>query len=158
MLWGYIRVTCRANEVQACMDAEVGFLVSLGLLLLPHVSFMLVVDEFDDRQPRIPVVNVVAKSRGVDDSKLDLELTLLELGLENFDLSQLVELLVMPLAVTLRGREFGREEGVDQRRLAETGFTCALLALLTVRNRSQLTDNHNGEVSTALCDDFVPLL
>jgi len=129
---GYIRVTCRANEVQAGVDAKVGFLVSLGLLLLPHVCFMLVVDELDDRQPRIPVVHVVAKSRGVDDSQLDLELTLLELGLDDLDLCQLVELLVVPLAVALWGRELGREEGVDQRRLAETGFTCALLALLTV--------------------------
>lgn len=47
---------------------------------------MLVIDELDNGGPRVGVVDVVAKSRGVDDSELDFELFLLELGFDDLDL------------------------------------------------------------------------
>ena len=81
------------DEVEAGVNAQVDFLLALGLLLLPHISLMLVVNEVDDRCPRIPVIDVVTESGSVDDGKLDLELLLLELSLDNFNLGELVELL-----------------------------------------------------------------
>jgi len=85
------------------VDTKVGLLLALGLLLLTHVRFMLVVYEFDNGEPGVTVVDIVAKARSVDNGKLDFELALLKLGLDDFNLSELVELFVMTLAVV-----FGR--------------------------------------------------
>ena len=95
------------------MDPKINLFVPLGLLFLTHIGFMLVVNEFDDREPRVTVVDVVTESRGVNDRELDLELTFLELSLDNFDLCELVQLLVMTFVVVFCGRQFGREKGVD---------------------------------------------
>ena len=84
----------RANKV------EVGLVPALGLLLLTHVGFMLVVNELDNGQPRVPVVDVFANAGGIIDGEFDLELAFLRLGLDNFDLSELVELLVIALGVS----------------------------------------------------------
>ena len=92
----------RADEVQASMDAEVNLVLAHRLLLLTHIRLMLVVDEVDDRRPRIPVVDVVAKAGRVDHGQLRLELLLLKLGLDDLHLRQLVELLLVPLVVVLR--------------------------------------------------------
>ena len=93
------------DEVQASMNAKIALLAALGLLLLNHVRLMLVVNEVDNRRPRVPIVDVVTKARGINDSKLDLELLLLKLGLDNLDLSQFVQLLVVASAVV-----FGRRQ------------------------------------------------
>ena len=117
-------MTRRADEVQARMHPQVNLLLALRLLLLAHVRLVLVVDEVDDGRPRVAVVHVVAKPRGVDDGELRLELLLLELRLDDLDLGQLVELLLVPLRVVLRRGELGREERVDERRLSKTGLAC----------------------------------
>ena len=95
----------------------------LGLLLLTHVRFVLVVNELDNGEPRVAVVNVVSEARGVNDSELDLELALLELSLNDFNFRELVQLLKMtPIVVFCRG-QLGREKGVDERGLAQSRFT-----------------------------------
>jgi hypothetical protein len=114
----------RADKVQARVDAKVSLLPTVGLLLLAHVRLVLVIDKVDDRGPRVAVVDIVAKAGGVDDGELDFELLLLELGLDDFDLGQLVELLDVPARVVLCGRELGGEERVDERRLAQAGLAC----------------------------------
>ena len=119
-------MTRRADEVQARVDAQVGLLVPLRLLLLAHVRFVLVVNEVDNGVPAVPVVHIVAKARRVDDGELDLEGLLLELGLDNLDLGELVELLLVALGVVLGGRELGGEEGVDEGRLAKARFASNL--------------------------------
>ena len=95
------------DEVQARVNAKVALLAALGLLLLNHVRLMLVVNEVDNRRPRVPIVDVVTKARGVNDSKLDLKLLLLELGLDDLDLSQFVQLLVVASAVVFGRRQLG---------------------------------------------------
>ena len=95
------------DEIQAGMNAKIALLAALGLLLLDHVRLMLVVNEVDNRRPRVPIVDVVTKARGVNDSKLDLELLLLEFGLDNLDLSQFVQLLVVASAVVFCRRQLG---------------------------------------------------
>ena len=55
---------------------------------------------------------------------LHLELLLLELGLDNFNLGELVELLNVALSVGLGRRELGREEGVDERRFSQSRLAC----------------------------------
>ena len=95
------------DEVQARVNAKVALLAALGLLLLNHVRLMLVVNEVDNRRPRVPIVDVVTKARGVNDSKLDLKLLLLELGLDDLDLSQFVQLLVVASAIVFGRRQLG---------------------------------------------------
>lgn len=104
------RVARRPDKVQARVDAHVVLLSALRLLLLAHVGFVLVVlwragvdarvsslsghgkddtserkahDEVDDRVPRVAVVDIVAKAGRVDHVQLDLELLLLEFGLDD---------------------------------------------------------------------------
>ncbi|KAI3485853.1 hypothetical protein L1887_50651 [Cichorium endivia] len=117
------RVAGGADEVEACVDAQVGLFASLGLLLLTHVQLVLVVDKVDDGRPRVAVVDVVAKAGRVDDGELHLELLLLELGLDNVDLHRLVELLGVAARVVLARGELGAEERVDERRLAHAALT-----------------------------------
>ena len=112
----------RPNEIQTRMHPEVYLVLPLGLLLLPHIRLMLVVNEIDNRCPRVAVVDVVAESGGVDDSELRLELLLLELSFNDLDLGELVELLLVAPGVVLGGGELGREEGVDEGRLPKTGL------------------------------------
>ena len=64
-------VSGRSDEVQACVDTQVNLVYTAWLLLLQHVRFMLVVQEFDDGHPGVSVVHVVSKARGVDDSQAD---------------------------------------------------------------------------------------
>lgn len=131
----------RADEVQARMHAQIALLHALRLLLLAHVRLMLVVDKVDDRDPRIAVVHVVAKTGCVDDRELDFELLLLELGFDDLDLDGLVELLLVTPGVVLGRTELGREERVDECCFSESGFA----------------DDHDGEVRAGFGDDFVSL-
>ena len=112
----------RANEVQARVHPEVNLLLALRLLLLAHVRLVLVIDEVDDGGPRVAVVDVVAEAGGVNDGELRLELLLLKLGLDDLNLGELVELLLVAPGVVLGRGELGREEGVDEGRLPETGL------------------------------------
>ena len=100
-------MACRLDEVEAGVDAEVDLLLALGLLLLAHVRLVLVVNEVDDGSPRVTVVDVVAEARGINDGELRLELLLLELGLDDLDLGELVELLVVAATVVLCGGKLG---------------------------------------------------
>ena len=60
-------VTGGTDKVQARMDAEVDLFRSARLLLLKHVRLVLVIQEFNDRLPRVAVVHIVAETRGIDD-------------------------------------------------------------------------------------------
>lgn len=121
------RVTGRPDEVQARMHPQVALLAPLRLLLLDHVRLMLVVNEVDNGSPRVAVVDVVAKAGCVDNGELHFELLLLELSLDDLDLSKLVELLVVTARVVLRGRKLGREKSVD-----EGGFSKTRLAYIKI--------------------------
>jgi hypothetical protein len=76
----------RSDEEQACMDTEVALLRSFWLLFLPHVYFVLVVNKINNGGPRVAVVNVVPKTRGVNHGQLDFERLLLEFSLDYVDL------------------------------------------------------------------------
>lgn len=99
---------------------------------MPHVKFMLVVNEVDDWCPGILVVYVVAETRSVDHGELDLEGLFFELSLDDFDLGELVELLDVSATVVFCGGQLGRKERVDQSGLAQAGFTW-ITALLDKR-------------------------
>lgn len=136
------RVTCWADEVQASVHSEIDLLGSLWLLLLQHVALMLVVQEFYNWLPAVSVVHVVAKSGSVDNRQADLEELLLQLGLGDFNLDRLVDLLSVTSAVigvVLDGRA---EESVDEGGLSQAG----------------LASNHDGEGGAALGDNLMALI
>ena len=80
-----IRVTCRADEVEAGVNSKVRLFVPLRLLLLTHICLMLVINKLDDRHPRVAVVDVVTEARCVNNGELDLELLLFKFGLDYFN-------------------------------------------------------------------------
>jgi hypothetical protein len=68
---GLESVASGTNEVQAGVDTEVNLVLAARLLLLKHVGFVLVVEEFDDGHPGVAVVDVVAESGCVNDGQAD---------------------------------------------------------------------------------------
>ena len=81
-----LRMTGWPNEEKTCVNPEINFTLPLGLLFLSHVQLMLVVNKVDDGSPRVPIVDIIAKARRVDNSKLHLEGLLLQLRLDDLDL------------------------------------------------------------------------
>lgn len=61
----------RSDEVKTGVDAEVDLVRTTGLLLLQHVGFMLVVEEFDDWHPGVAVVHVVTETGCIDNGQAD---------------------------------------------------------------------------------------
>lgn len=130
-----------ADKVQAGMDAKVNLLGSARLLLLEHVGLMLVVQKLNDRLPRVAIVHIVAKARGVNDGKTDcaiprqllfahyhrcsrtFEELLLQFCFCNLNLNRLVDLLVVAALVVSVIFDGGGKKRVDECRLAEPGFT-----------------------------------
>lgn len=70
-------VSSWADEVQAGVHTHVNLVRSAGLLLLQHVRLMLVVKELDNRLPGIAVVDVVTKSRGINNGQANYTAQLL---------------------------------------------------------------------------------
>ena len=83
---------------------------------------MLVVNEVDYGAPRIAVVDVVAKTGGVNHCELDLELLFLEFRLNDVNFCQFVELLVVTAGIVLWKRQLGSEERVNERGLSQARF------------------------------------
>lgn len=111
-------MTGGSDEVETGVNTEVNLITAAWLLLLKHVGLVLVVEELDDGLPRIAVVDVIAETRSVDDGEADLEELLLELGLCDFNLDRLVNLLLVAASVVCVVFDRGGEEGVDEGRLS----------------------------------------
>jgi len=60
-------VARRSDEVKANVNSEINFINTARLLLLQHIRLVLIVQEFNDGHPRIAVVNIVSKTRCIDD-------------------------------------------------------------------------------------------
>ena len=61
----------RSDEVKACMNTEIDSVGSAWLLFLQHVGLMLIVQKFNDRHPRVAVVDVVTEARSVNNGQAD---------------------------------------------------------------------------------------
>lgn len=105
-----------SDEIQTCVDTEIDLVNTAGLLLLQHIRFMLIVQELDNRHPRIAIVDIVSKSRCINNGQTDFAMSvichstytinvrtfeelLLELSLRDFNLDGLVDLLCMSALV-----------------------------------------------------------
>lgn len=59
----------RSDEIETGMNTKINLVCTARLLLLKHVRLVLVIQEFDDGHPRVPVVYVVSETRCVDDGE-----------------------------------------------------------------------------------------
>lgn len=117
MVKRYVLVSSRSHKVKAGVNTLVDLLATIRLLLLAHVALVLVINEINDGHPRVFVVDIIAKSGGVDNSELDLEVLLFQFSLDNVNLCGFVELLSVSVSVVLGCCQLGCEEGVNERRL-----------------------------------------
>ncbi len=60
-------MTRGSDEIQACMNTEIDFGFSTGLLFLQHVRLVLVIQKLNDGHPRITIVHIVAETGGIND-------------------------------------------------------------------------------------------
>ena len=165
-----------ADEVQTGVDTEVNLVSAAWLLLLQHVRLVLVVEELDNGLPRVAIVDVVTESRCVDDGEADyqsqlggtklcrgdsvptLEELLLELCLCDLNLDCLVHLLVVSSLVVGVVLDRGGEEGFDEGCLSEARLSSNLGQLAAVADEDGTKTYHNGEGSTTLGNNLVPVL
>lgn len=119
------------NKVQASVYSEVALLSPLRLLLLTHVGLMLIVNEVDNRSPRITVIDVVTKPWGIDHSEFDFELFLLKLSLDDFNFRELVKLLVVTAVVALGWRQLSRKQRVDEGSFAKSRLACTSSGMIS---------------------------
>jgi len=103
-----------ADEVETSVNTKVDLLNTTRLLLLQHVGFMLVVEEFDDWLPGITVVDIVTETRSIDYGETDFEELLLQLSLCDLNLDGFVNLLVVATFVVGVVLDCGGEESVDE--------------------------------------------
>lgn len=71
-------MTIWSDEIETHMDSHVDNTLTTRLLFLSHVIFMLIINEFNDRMPAVIVIDIVAKSRGINHRQFHLELLLLQ--------------------------------------------------------------------------------
>lgn len=103
-------MTSGANEVETRMYAHISLVGSIWLLFLSHMALMLIIDEIDDGRPRVFIIDIVAKTRSINDCELDFELLLLKFCLDDIYLGIFIfELLDVTPDVVFACSELRRE-------------------------------------------------
>lgn len=152
---GLERVAGGLDEVDTRVHSVVHNVHPVDLVLGVQVGVESLLDVLDDGSPRVIVIHKVAKARRVDHRQTQAHPVLLNIradGLYADGLGREVKgrLLALPGWV-----QRGVEQGVDEGRFAEAGFTCR--AALVLEHcacgvvRSKLTNDHNVEIE-ALAD------
>lgn len=68
-----------SDKVETSMDSEIDSTLTSGLLLLSHEALVLIIEEFINGHPAVVVVDIIAKTRSVNNGQFDLEVLFLEL-------------------------------------------------------------------------------
>lgn len=140
------------DEEQAAVDARVLEIpLTLSSELFAEVGTVLVLDVLDNGVPAALVVDQIAVTGGVDDVETQTHAVLLDDVRDGVDVGGAANLLV-GLEATLAVHEVRGEEGVNERRLAETGLACmfALVIARLVSHRIKLTNADDVELETPL--------
>lgn len=69
-----------SDEVETGVNTHINLVGTTGLLLLQHIGLMLIVEELDNGLPRIAVVDIVSKARGINNSQADCSVSDSNLG------------------------------------------------------------------------------
>lgn len=126
---GLERVARRLDEEEATVDAGVlDVALPLRRELLAQVGRVLVLDVLHDRVPAALVVHQVAVTRRVHDVEPEPHAVLLDVVGYRVDLGRGADGLI-GLQAAFRVDQVRREDGVGQRRLAETGLACTGMEL-----------------------------
>ena len=121
-------VARRLDEEQAAVDAGVlEVSLTLSSKLLAEVGAVLVLDVLDNGIPAALVVDQVAVSGCVDDVEAQTNAVLLNDVRDGVDGGGAAWLLV-GLEAALAVHQVRREDGVDERRLAETSLACSWIS------------------------------
>lgn len=129
---GLERVARRLDEEEAAVDARVrDVALALGRELLAQVGRVLVLDVLDDGVPAPVVVHQVAVPWRVDDVEPQPHAVLLDDVRDRVDLGRAADRLIGEHAA-LGVDQVRGEDGVDQRRLAETRLACNATQLIPV--------------------------
>lgn len=117
-------VTRGLNEEETAVNAGVlDVALSLCSELLAQVRGVLILDVLDDGIPAAVVVDKVAVARGIDNVESQSNAVLLDNVRDGLDLGSGADGLI-GLEATLGVDEVGREDGVDEGRLAHTSLAC----------------------------------
>jgi hypothetical protein len=120
---GLERVAGRLDEVDTRVDTVVDDVHAVDLVLGIEIGVEALLDVLDDGPPRIVVVDEVAETRGVDDRQAEADTVLLDVSADGLDVDRARGDLERRALALLRGVEGAVEQGVDESRLSETGFT-----------------------------------
>lgn len=120
---GLQRVAGGLDEIDTGVDTVINNVCAVNLVLRLQVGIVSLLDVFDDRAPRVIVVDKITEARSVDHSQAKTHAIFLDIctdGLDRYCLGDDV----VTRAGTLLGRvEGGVEQSVDESRLSKTRFT-----------------------------------
>lgn len=117
-------VASRLDEVNTSMDTVVNNVHAVDLVLSFKVSVVSLLDVFDNRSPRVIVVDKVTKSGGINNSQAKTDSILFDISADRLDRHGLGDDIMAGSLALLGWVEGGVKQGVDQRGLSETRFTC----------------------------------
>lgn len=111
------------DEVNTGVDAVVNNVAAVDLVLGLKVGVEALLDVFDNGAPRVVVVHKVTESGGINNAQAETNTVLLDIGAGGLDRHGLGDDIRVGAGALLRGVEGGVEQGVDEGRLSEAGFT-----------------------------------
>lgn len=116
-------VTSGLDEVDTGVDAVVDNVAAVNLVLGLQVGVEALLNILDNRAPGVVVVDKVTEARSIDDAQAETDTVLLNVGAGGLDRHGLGDYVGVGAGTLLRGVEGGVEQGVDEGRLSEAGFT-----------------------------------
>lgn len=136
---------------------------------------MLIIEKLNDGHPRVAIVHIIAKARGIDDSQtyltgpiirqrckdLRLQVTfeefLLEFRFSDLNLNSLVDLLCMTTSMIGVILDGGREQRIDEGSFSKPRLSGDLRTIIaTSKTYMTIETYHDRECSSTFCDNFVP--
>lgn len=121
------RVASGLDEVHTGVNAVVDNVAAVNLVLSLKVGIETLLDVLDNRAPRVVVVDKVTETGGINNAQAEADTVLLDIGAGGLDRHGLGDNVGIGASTFLRGVERGVEQGVNESRLSETGFTCKVI-------------------------------
>ena len=111
---GFEGVTCRLDEVHACVDPVINYVHAIDLVLRLEVCVKALLNVLHDRTPRVVVVDKVTESWSVHNGQTKPDPILLDICTDGLDRDGLWDDVKARAFAFLRRVQGSVEEGVDQ--------------------------------------------
>lgn len=115
------------DEVHTGVNTVVDNVAAVDLVLGLKVGVETLLNVLDNRAPRVVVVDKVTEAGSIDNAQAEADTVLLNIGAGGLDRHGLGDNVGIGAGTLLRGVERGVEQGVNESRLSETGFTCEVI-------------------------------